>query len=121
MRTISEMNEQERKNVFNRYFPTHDNRQHNRIAANHYDDYCKSNNYCLAHCYGRYSQAKENAMEYCLNMWELFEGSDLRIISHNLMQFTVGFEFVNPITGVLSFAYITRDYNRCCDIPCEEE
>ena len=120
MRTISDLSKSEQAVTFRRYFPNHNNRKHQRVAEYAYSAYKCSNKFCLEQCYGRYSQAKENAMDYCLNLMEMFEGEGFRIISHNCNVFSVGFEFVNPITGVLSLAYITRDYNRCCDIPYEE-
>lgn len=71
-----------------------------------------SDNYELWHVYGSYSSAKINAFNYCERLMNDLKGWGLRIISSNIMQFTVGFEFEHPETGELCFAYITRDYNR---------
>lgn len=77
-----------------------------------YESWKNSDNYELWHVYGSYSSAKINAFNYCERLMNDLNGWGLRIISHNIMQFTVGFEFDHPETGELCFAYITRDYNR---------
>ena len=85
-----------------------------KIALNHYDAYNNSWDYSLYDVYGHYSEYKYNAMEYCRNLMNDLNGYNLKIISHNSMQFTVGFEFADPETGECMFAYITKDYIRYC-------
>ena len=87
-----------------------------RIAKAHYADYLKSNNYFLWDVYGRFSRAKERAYDYYRNKMIEMGGRDLRILSANSQSFTLGFEFVDKETGVLKFAYVTKDYFRTCDI-----
>lgn len=83
-----------------------------RIAKNHYQAYLNSDCRYLWHCYSNPSKYKEEALYRCYNLMNQLCGTDLRIISYNSMQFTVGFEFVDFETGELMFAYITRDYDR---------
>lgn len=45
----------------------------------------------LEDVYGRYSEAKKNAYEWCRDQYELKHGYQFRIISHNGFQFTVGY------------------------------
>ncbi len=73
-----------------------------------YNRYLNSTDYELRHVYGRWSDAKENAMDYCKSQMYKRNGNCLRIISHNAMVFTVGFTFTDE-DGSEKFMYITRD------------
>lgn len=46
----------------------------------------------LSDVYGRYSRAKENAYNYCLDLCTKENGRYFQIISHNSHYFTVGWE-----------------------------
>lgn len=81
-----------------------------KIALSKFNDWYYSSAKELYQVYGSYSQAKENAMNYCKEMMKKYEGYDLRIISHNSNVFSVGFIFKDD--GKKIFAYITRDYDR---------
>lgn len=70
-----------------------------------YNRYCNSSDYELRHVYGRWSDAKENAMEYCKAQMYKRHGYGLRIVSHNVNVFTVGFKFDEGNTEM--FMYIT--------------
>ena len=87
-------------------------KKNSKIALAHYDAYSRSWLYDLEDCYNNYSQYKRNAYNRCLQLMSDLDGYALRIISHNSMQFTVGFEFADPDTGECMFAYITKDYDR---------
>lgn len=87
-----------------------------KIAREHYNAYCNSNYYNLWDCYGRYSRAKELAFEYCRDLMYKYNGYGLKIILFNSMQFSAGFEYVDSETGVLCFCYITKCYDRFCEI-----
>ena len=89
--------------------------ENSKIAQAHITAYEQSEDWALWQVYGRYSQAKENAMQYCVDLMHRLDGWGIRILSHNCMMFTVGFCFNDPDTGVLRFAYITRDYDRFCN------
>ena len=81
-----------------------------------YQDYCGSSNRTLSDVYGRYSTAKDNAYNYCVDLMEKFEGNDLRIISYNTFMFSAGFifEVLDSETNEVrrAFCYITSSYDR---------
>lgn len=83
-----------------------------KLLKGNYSRWLASSNCYLSQVYGSYSQNKEYAMKYCFHLYNELNGERIRIISHNSMVFTVGFEFDHPTTGERCFAYITRDYNR---------
>lgn len=75
-----------------------------------------SSNTELYHIYGKFSQAKINAFERCKALMQSLGGEGLRILGHNCDTFSVGFEFPNPETGAMCFAYITKDYDRFIEL-----
>lgn len=81
-----------------------------------YNRYLNSSDYELRHVYGSWSWAKENAMEHCKN--EMFKkgGHNLKIVSHNVNVFTVGFVYTDEETGKEMFNYITRDRNESWEL-----
>ena len=88
----------------------------NKQMRNAYEQYKRATASELWEVYGSYSHAKERAHNYCVQLMNSLGGWGGRIISHNSMVFSYGFEFVNPETGAVSFAYITRDYDRFAEI-----
>lgn len=84
-----------------------------------FNSYRRSTDSELWEVYGNYSSAKINAMRYCHDLMEELNGWALRIVSHNIMQFTAGFMFEHPETGELYFCYITKSYNRYIKISDE--
>lgn len=81
-----------------------------------YQRYNMSDDMQLRDVYGRWSDKKERAYNYCRELMLKYDGNGFRIISANTFMFTVGFEFPHPETGEPMFAYITPDYNRCAVI-----
>ena len=79
--------------------------------------YEKSNCKSLYKAYRNPSQYKENAFSYCFSLMHEKAGFDLRIIGHNCMTFSIGFQYIDNETGIVMFAYITRDYNRFFEYP----
>ena len=86
-----------------------------------YKRFQESTDYRLDSVYCNYSKDKEYAFWECCNiMHESKNPSLLRILSHNLMQFSVGFtydrECLNDETGEVTakraFCYITKNYIR---------
>lgn len=75
-----------------------------------------SNRSELRNVYGTYSEDKEMAMNHCKAIKSELDGQYGIIIGHNSYTFSYGFQFVNPETGALCFAYITKDYDRFCEI-----
>lgn len=65
----------------------------------------------LSDVYDSYSVAKERAYNYCVRLCDEFNGWGFQIVSHNFNNFSVQFEFENPLNGCIMLAYITRDYN----------
>lgn len=79
-----------------------------------YNRWCNSSDYELRHVYGRWSDAKENAMEYCKAQMYGRNGHGLRIVSHNVNVFTVGFKFEED--GKEKFMYITPSKDEIWDL-----
>lgn len=75
-------------------------------ALRHYEQYNRSRDYCLDDVYGRYSNAKREAWEYCERLAEENEGSGLKVVSHCINNFTAGFEFMKD--GKLCYCHITK-------------
>lgn len=71
--------------------------------------YCKG--YTLADVYDNWSNAKQNAYDYCMRLCNDLDGWNFRITGSNFMCFTVMFDFEHPETGELMRARITKDYN----------
>lgn len=87
-----------------------------RKASEQIGHYNRSSALELWDVYGACSVNKRRAFNFCKELCEALSGHDLKIISHNLQAFTVGFMFTHPTTGADCFAYITRDYNRFCEV-----
>lgn len=79
-----------------------------------YKQYLKSERYNLCDAYGRYSYNKIKAFKYCKSLMSEYGGSGLKLISFNTNMFTAG--FICDIDGVKSFVYITKSYDRYCNI-----
>ena len=58
---------------------------------------------------------KVRAFRRCQELCEEMNGFDLVIASHGVQTFSVVFTFINEETGVVCYAYITRDYDRFCE------
>lgn len=87
----------------------------NKVAQAHIQAYDNSHWYYLWDVYSNYSEYKVQAYNRCIDLMNRLNGWGLRILSYNSNVFTVGFLFADPDTGVIRFAYITRDYDRFCD------
>lgn len=66
------------------------------------------------YAYEKPSVDKCRAWQYCKELRDKYHGYDLLIASKNTFFFTAVFKFADPKTGELSYAYITRDYDRFC-------
>lgn len=58
---------------------------------------------------------KQKAWNYCKELCNKLNGFDLVISSRNTFSFSAVFSFNDPETGVLCYAYITKDYDRYCE------
>jgi len=92
--------------------------EQNKTAKAVIDRYNNSIDRSLWQVYGSCSPYKVQAFDDCEQLMYKLDGFDLRIIAHNCMQFSCGFLFVDPNTGVVRFCYCTRDYTRFCDYVC---
>lgn len=86
-------------------------RQRERRA---YERYCNSDKYNLSDCYQSFSQAKAQAWKYCENLMEEKNGKAVKVISHNLNEFTAGFLFEED--GKQMFMYITKSSDVASEI-----
>lgn len=63
----------------------------------------------LAQVYGKFSQAKQNGLDYCKSLQKKLNGHDGTIVSNNCFQFTYAFEYEDAETGVCMMCYCTAD------------
>ena len=89
----------------------------NARNARIYESFKQANAYQLYHVYGRYSDAKDKAFDYCVSKCNELSGYRFRIISHNSQIFTVGFLFEKD--GKTFLAYITPAYDRAIEVPTD--
>lgn len=69
----------------------------------------------LSDVYGKHSDGKEAAFRYCkrlFNKYRKYQAFDFAIRSHNTFTFTVNFKFVNPLSGCIMIAVITKCKNQ---------
>lgn len=83
----------------------------NSTMLSAYSRYKRSDEYSVYDAYKNCSYAKERAWYYCQELCEKYNGYGLKIIGHNCMQFSAGFEYKDADDNV-HFVYITRDYDR---------
>ena len=87
------------------------NRQKERNAMGNIQRCMNSHYESLYDCYSRPSERKVYAWQYCQELCDRYDGWNLRILSYNTCKFYAGFFFADPETGVISFMYITPDYD----------
>ena len=90
--------------------------QQERTAKARYEDYKRSTDTSLSDVYKSNSTAKNRAWVYCQELCEKHNGTGLKVVSHNSMIFTAGFQFVDKDTGVLRYMHITPSYDTAVDI-----
>ena len=81
----------------------------NKARLNNYNNATAS---ALWQIYGRYSQQKANAFEYCKRLQYERHGYGLRVFNGNSFTFSAGFQYRDPETGKLMLMYITKDFDR---------
>ena len=64
----------------------------------------------LSDVYGRYSRAKENAMEWCRNQCIMNDGTDFHICSHNSSFFSVAYRFFINNEAVMRIETASNTY-----------
>lgn len=85
------------------------------IAKGNYERFLRSDMDDIYKAYAKPSKYKVSAWEDCKNLCAKYEGWGLKVISKNCFMFTAGFLFLTT-SGKEKFMYITRDYNRICDV-----
>ena len=90
-------------------------KQMERQARNHYKAWERSEDYTLDFVYGSYSANKAWAWRYCQERQAKLNGYGLKVITHNCMVFTAGFEYMDRDTGEARFYYIAPSFD--WDIP----
>lgn len=86
-----------------------------RTATANINRYNNSTDYSLGDVYGRYSAAKAQAWNYCVELMKKYDGYGLKVLSSNTFMFTAGFLFVDKDTGVIQFMFITPNYDCIVD------
>ena len=71
----------------------------------------RSGAYDLGYVYGRYSEAKGRAWQYCENKRRELHGWELKVISFNTCIFTAGFAYYDIERNCTMFYYITPSYD----------
>ena len=79
-----------------------------------YDAYLNSDNFYLEHVYNSYSYEKEQAYNFCVTLLRNMNGMGLRIVSHNIYVFTIG--FMALIDNEICFVYVTKTATYYCPI-----
>lgn len=85
-----------------------------RRAKNNYRWYLESDMHSIYEAYGRPSERKEAAWEYCRRLCSEYGGRGLKVISKNAQFFTAGFVFGESEKEM--FMYITANYNVCVPV-----
>lgn len=70
--------------------------------------------YDIWEAYEKPSVYKVRAWNRCKELCHSLSGWGLAITGHNSMTFSVVFQYSDPDTGELCYAYITKDYDRFC-------
>ena len=79
----------------------------NKNIKNKYNEYKRSDARQLWDVYGKFSNEKIKAFDYCVDLCKKYNGVDLKIISYNTFAFSCGFTYTND-DGRKMFVYITK-------------
>lgn len=86
----------------------------NKQMTGAYERYQRSTDYSLYDVYKSHSIYKEQAWDYCKNLMQEKGGHGLKVLGHNCMFFSAGFEYEED--GKKMFMYITHTADRCAEI-----
>lgn len=86
---------------------THNN---TKTMRNAYEQFNNSSIFDLDQCYYNFSRAKAQAYDYCIELFNRYNGVKFRITGYNSMIFSVG--FIGEINGKKAFFYITPHHDR---------
>lgn len=82
----------------------------NRHIKSAYERYQHSDIYSLYNAYGKPSEAKQAAWNYCINLCAKYNGFSLKVVSYNTCIFTAGFLFYQ--NDKLCYMHITPNYDQ---------
>ena len=82
----------------------------NKQMKGAYERYKRSTDFSLYDVYKTHSIYKEQAWRYCEEQCEKKQGHGLKVIGHNCMFFSAGFEYEED--GKRMFMWITPSYDR---------
>lgn len=87
-----------------------------RQARNHHKAWKCSGADTLEHVYKSYSGAKLQAWRYCEAKTRELNGYGLKVITHNCMVFTAGFEYYDEKAQTVKFYYIAPTFDCAIEI-----
>lgn len=87
-----------------------------RTAKRNISRWENSTDYSLDDVYNSCSSAKRKAWAYCEKLCRKYKGTDLKVVGHNCMIFTAGFQFIDSDTGVVKYMHITPSCNTAVDM-----
>lgn len=90
-----------------------------RQARKHYEAWKRSEDYALDFAYERYSYGKLSAWRYCESKARELNGTGLKVITHNCMVFTAGFEYFDEREGACMFYYISPSFDCAVEITAD--
>lgn len=90
-----------------------------RQARSHYKVWERSEDYALEFVYNRFSTNKMRAWRYCQEKLTELDGYRLKVITHNCMVFTAGFEYYDEKTQAVKFYYIAPSFDCAVEITAD--
>ena len=90
-----------------------------RQAMNHYKAWERSEDYALEFVYNSFSANKARAWRYCREKQAELNGYRLKVITHNCMVFTAGFEYYDEKAQTVKFYYIAPTFDCAIEITAD--
>ena len=90
-----------------------------RQARSHFKAWERSEDYALEFAYNRFLNAKARAWRYCREKQAELNGYRLKVISHNRMVFTAGFEYYDEKAKAVKFYYIAPTFDCAIEITAD--
>lgn len=85
-----------------------------RQARKHYKAWERSEDYALEFAYNSFSANKARAWRYCQEKQAELNGYGLKVITHNCMVFTAGFEYYDEKAKRIKFYYVAPSFD--CEV-----
>lgn len=90
-----------------------------RQARKHYKAWKRSEDYALEFVYNSFSANKARAWRYCQAKQMELNGTGLKVITHNRMVFTAGFEYYDEKAQAVKFYYIAPSFDCAIEITAD--